>query len=182
LGCGLQSFFEIINPPPVYTEDDSETIIGFKTVRYHKSTGATLTNLLQFIKDAFPCSRIIMNIRSNSTEQTLARTRWFERTSSATIVKDIIKDENKKLIQMYNMLGTEQAKLLIMANWTLPKIIGKEEVYEDLNHVIEWLGYQNCTVTKLYHENNNGFERHNNGSMTVTTSNRLGKHCHYQGY
>jgi len=182
LGCGIQSLFEIINPPLSFDDhDDSDTIIGFKTVRYHKSTGASLSNLLQFINDVFPCSRIIMNIRSNSTEQTLARTTWFERSSSTEIVKDIIKDENKKLVKMYNMLG-QQAQLLDMSSWTVPKEADyqqQQQVYEDLNNVMEWLGYRNCTVTKLYHENNNGYERGNEEDSMVV--NRLGKHCHYQG-
>ena len=73
---GPPKMIESINPPVTAVdgtveEDDSNTIVGFKTIRLlqHVKEGDEAKELVKFITEMIPCARIGINIRSEVEKQ-----------------------------------------------------------------------------------------------------------------
>jgi len=117
LSCPIQKMFEAINPPKKQIMeskdfDDSNKIIGFKTVRFHLND--SLKESVQFVKDSFPCVRVLVNIRSDIEGQSKSRTKWFKNKSNPVDIEL----ENAKMKSVAEMFGSDHAILLDMSNWT----------------------------------------------------------------
>jgi len=171
LSCATQKMFEMINPPEREDMnrrnfDDSRTIIGFKTISFHNSP--QLEEIVQFVKDSFPCLRVILNIRSDVEEQGKSRKKYFGKVMTKLQMEKKLQMENSRIRNITNMFGDEHARLLDMSSWT------KEETgLQDLNDVVHWLGFRNCKFNSLYHENKAGYQ------LDKTTRVTLGPNCHY---
>jgi len=170
MSCATQKMFETINPPTredmsSRSFDDSQTILGFKSVRLHKTH--TLKKTIQFLKHTFPCARVIINIRSNTTAQAMSRkSAWSNK--SITDLSLSIQQDNARMETIAKILGNESARLLDMVDWTR-----EETGLQYLNDVVSWLGFRQCKFDSLYHENLNGFGR------SDTRPSHLGPNCHY---
>jgi len=168
LSCPIQQMFEALDPPEKQIMlqenfDDSHEIIGFKTVRFHIHNGGE--NLVKFVKNHLPCTRVLVNFRSDVQAQFKSRAKVFnDKRGSAPILV-----ENEKMKRIAELFGKEYARILDMSNWTKP-----ETGLDALNHAVEWLGFQNCKFNRLYHENNNGYQGDPNEM-------ELDKNCHYSG-
>lgn len=176
LSCPIQGVYEAINPPPELsvnyrgTYDDSETILGFKTVRLHEALMAENRVELndyglwdEFFTDNFPCARFVFNIRGDIEKQVQSWLLAF----GTKLDGDMIRKYNMKLSQLAAVLGPDRARVIDMSEWS--KKDGSGLVV--LNDLIEWLGYRNCKFTSLIHSNKDGYGKD-------TTKLSLGKHCH----
>lgn len=169
--CATQKMFEIINPPSFMdmkskSFDDSRTIIGFKTIRFQ--TEDNIEDSIQFVKESFPCARIIVNIRSNIEEQTASHKNTINSDLTVDEISRGIQIENGRMSSIANMFGEERARLIDMSKWTKD-----ESGLQVLNDVVHWLGFRNCTFNSLYHENLNGF------GHADTTKSILDPNCNY---
>jgi len=168
LSCPTQKLFEVINPPKREDMnrrnfDDSRTIIGFKTITFHKNPDRE--KAVQFLKNTFPCARIILNIRSDTNGQLKSAKKYF-RDVKSTIGG--VRNATSHIKDIAKMLGDKRARLLDMSSWT------KEGTgLQDLNDVVHWLGFRNCEFNSLYHEHKKGFR------VDKTTDVTLGPNCHY---
>eukprot|EP00563_Minutocellus_polymorphus_P002132 CAMPEP_0181046750 /NCGR_PEP_ID=MMETSP1070-20121207/14512_1 /TAXON_ID=265543 /ORGANISM="Minutocellus polymorphus, Strain NH13" /LENGTH=151 /DNA_ID=CAMNT_0023125375 /DNA_START=376 /DNA_END=828 /DNA_ORIENTATION=+ len=119
--CVAQSMVEIINPPNFdqnksleeEREADYQTITGFKTIRFLSHSEDGDEDLVQFIKDNFPCSRILINYSSNITRQ--SNSAWWKKKEQNTSV-EILRSINARLGRVGNMFGS-QAYVLDSATW-----------------------------------------------------------------
>jgi hypothetical protein len=68
-------------------------------------------------------------------------------------------------IKVHNQLGKKYSKLIRFDQW-------KDDVNE-LNDVIDWLGYKHCSFNAIAHDNENGYDVDNSTIID------LGHHCHY---
>jgi hypothetical protein len=142
--CVAQHMMEAINPPPLNEQgrilyDDTETIVGFKTIRLLQGNPVNDDSIIQFIKNMFPCSRIIINYRSNVEAQMQSQHRAFGGT---TVTAENLREQNERLRHMAKLFGPEQAKLIDSTEWTQDVTI--------LNDVVSWLGFDiNCHFTEL---------------------------------
>mmetsp|Transcript_3762 Transcript_3762/g.4933 ORF Transcript_3762/g.4933 Transcript_3762/m.4933 type:complete len:389 (-) Transcript_3762:169-1335(-) len=176
MSCPVQQALNTLNPPPQaiqqndhiqsIQEYDSNTILGCKTIRFHKNTQEwTLEQATDFLKEAFPCSRIIVNIRSNVTSQLHSIEDTFKNKKQQVKTENEIIKMNQYLIDVANMLGPKMAKVIDMAEWT--------QNVDILNDVVDWMGFKNCKFHDVVHENQNGFGRDHE------TDPHLGDKCHY---
>jgi len=168
LSCPTQKMFEVINPPKREDMnrrnfDDSRTIIGFKTITFHIIRDRE--KAVQFLKDTFPCARIILNIRSDTNGQLKSRRKYLHRKTPT--IEDV-RRETSHIRNIAKMLGDERARLLDMSSW-----VKEGTGLQDLNDVIHWLGFRNCEFNSLYHENKKGYQHDNTTNVT------LGPNCHY---
>ena len=180
MSCPIQQVINTLNPPPQAVqygvnvtghpsleEYDRGTILGLKTIRFQKGEW-TVKNSADFLRENFPCSRVVVNIRSDVDSQLKSMTTTFsnKKTEEEKDSDDILK-MNKFLIKVVEELGDEMAKLVDMNDWTLN--------VEVLNEVISWLGFQQCKYHAVVHENADGFGRDHE------TAPDIGENCHYAG-
>jgi hypothetical protein len=174
MSCPIQSAFNVLNPPPKEIQEndhklsiheyDADTIMGCKTIRFHKNDLRT-EYASNYLKEVFPCSKVIINIRSNAEDQVKSIQGTFQNGHHNKSVEDI--DEyNTYLTDLAKELGSEMAKVIDLNVW-------KEDV-EVFNDVVDWLGFKNCKFTSIIHENANGYDR-DNGSNSAG----LNSKCHY---
>ena len=148
--CTAQSMLETINPPELIegtrlkNKDSAEDIIGFKTIRFERGSPDHYFRMVDFVKENFSCSRIIVNINSNTTRQMESyHNAKFGEVSEATLIK-----RNKILKHVSELFG-EQAYFLDSAEWT--KDVSK------LNGAVEWLGFHpSCKFKELLKFNTGG--------------------------
>lgn len=146
-----------LNPTPIRSnanssdappDEDSKTIIGFKTIRFFQNGGKTADDesMVQFVKDRFPCSRIPVNIRSDSESQAKSQKSMGFRGSQKTvsIVKEL-ESLNQRLVNVQLFWG-EQAYLLDSSLWT--------KSVSALNCAVKWLGFNpHCQFQELLEMN-----------------------------
>jgi hypothetical protein len=171
--CPIQHLYEGINPPPenkldkVQKYDDSDTILGFKTVRLH---GQEFPDDWQYVADYlmqnFPCARFIINIRSDVERQVESWNKNF----ASELDGDEVRYYNRKLSQTAAYMGQDRARLLDMLEWSKRDNSGVVV----LNDLIEWLGFVDCKYKTLLHSNKNGYGVDRNDFS-------LGPNCRYQG-
>lgn len=205
LSCPIQGLYEAINPPPELnvnyrgSYDDSDTILGFKTVRLHQAlterriedTNSTISNSTN-ITDAF-AEDSAMYIQSNEEEfakwdeffkETFPCAKFIfnirgdiEKQVQSWLLAfgtkldgDIIRDYNKNLVRLAATLGPERARVIDMSEWSKRDGSGLAV----LNDTLEWLGFRGCKFQSLIHSNKDGYGKDR-------TKLSLGKHCHLPG-
>ncbi len=174
MACPIQDIFYTINPPPAKVqrrvnvqgepsleEYDRDKILGLKTVRIHQKHTWSPKLAAEFFKENFPCSRVVVNIRSDIDSQIESRANLGWKVDA-----DELKRGNEFLKNFSEYLGDDMARLIDMNEWT-----GDGGVAV-LNSILEWLGYSDCHFQELLHENHDGYG-------TDTTHIDLGGQCHY---
>lgn len=172
--CPTQHWINALNPPPhdamlrAYTNDgpsideyDADTIFGFKSVRFHLSHW-TVQEGATFLKENFPCAKIIINIRSNVQNQMESVGTNFIKSGGT---EDELVQYNSFQVALAQELGSDTAKLIDMNDW-------KDNV-SVLNDVIDWLGFKGCAFQELVHENHDGYGRDTDHGVD------LGTNCSY---
>jgi len=142
---------ETITPPLLdddleLLQDDSETIAGFKTIRFLDERSSQFDeDLVNFVKESFPCARVLVNIRSDTEMQALSRDKALNFEGGE---KDHLERLNERMQRVANMFGS-QAMLLDSSKWT--------KNMDSLNQVVKWLGFnENCFFEKLLEFNTKG--------------------------
>lgn len=179
MSCPIQQVINTLNPPPKNVqiavnltnhpsmeEYDRNRILGAKTIRFHKGDWS-IGEASDFLREIFPCSRIVVNIRSDIESQLKSLNTTFSSAHNYIKGTEFIKNMNDFLVGVAKDLGPDMAKLVDMTEWT--------KDVEILNDVILWLGYRDCRFSAIVHENTNGFGRDHE------TLPDLGANCHYAG-
>ena len=164
LACPAQHIMEAFIPPPRKDQglDDSNTIIGFKTIRFLDNDDDDKT-AVEFVKKYFPCSRVVVNLRSNVTKQSKSNFHFYNENATQELT------EMNKRLQRVALLFGHQAYLLYYEEWT-DKVHGHEKI----NDLVHWLGFQHCTFNQLIHDNKINDE-------TDTKQIQLSPQCKYVG-
>mmetsp|Transcript_2075 Transcript_2075/g.3770 ORF Transcript_2075/g.3770 Transcript_2075/m.3770 type:complete len:358 (-) Transcript_2075:1014-2087(-) len=179
MSCPIQQVINTLNPPPQKVqkevnltghpsieEYDRDRILGVKTIRFHKGEWS-IGEASQFLKQNFPCSRVVVNIRSDIQSQLKSLNSTFSSAQNYVKGAEFIKGMNDFLVGVEEELGIEMARLIDMTEWT--------KNVEILNDLIHWLGYRDCRYANIVHENTNGFGRDHETMLN------LGNHCRYVG-
>lgn len=170
--CPTQQFLNALNPPShnamlrakspkVLEEEDRDTILGFKSVRFHLGDW-TVQQGATFLKENFPCSKVVLNIRSNVDNQISSVGTNFIKSGRT---RDELIEYNSFQMALADELGEDMARLIDMNDW-------KEDV-SVLNDVIKWMGFKGCAFQELVHENHDGYGRDTEHKVD------LGKNCWY---
>ena len=182
--CVAQLMMETINPPPTDEQgkllkqsddddyDDSETIIGMKTIRFGHTTNQgkvdskeQIAALVRWVQEMFPCVRIIININSDVHDlaESQEKLGWYHNDTSAT---RILQEFVTRLREAAELFGEHQAYLLDSNVW-LNNIT-------ELNKAIKWLGFhESCFFHELLQFNTK------NGYGATKTQIKLNPNCHY---
>jgi len=168
--CPIQHMFESMNPPSEQEMnlrtgfDDSDEILGFKTVRFHdeEQFGKNHEKSVEFLMKTFPCARFIINIRRDVKAQ---KNSWLK-AFGTEIDGNSIRHYNQRLENIAAQLGKERARLIDMSEWSQKDGSGLQV----LNEMIEWLGFEGCQYLYLWHSNKNGYDG-------VTLKYSLGENC-----
>lgn len=176
LACPVQHVANTLNPPPAkilhsvnettkpsIVEYDDSKIFGMKTIRIHlnktKVLGPTHSirihtdwqpeEAADFFKINFPCSRILVNIRSDLTglANSVTSTNGFEAKGSTLepndmfpIIIDRFKKANQFLRSFATIVGTDSGMLLDMNEWS--------KDISQLNDLLKWMGVSFFTTLK----------------------------------
>ena len=164
LSCVTQSLVEMLDPPELSEdtfemEDDSRTILGMKVIRLQKGNWSP-SQAAKFLRDSFPCGRFIINIRSDIEAQIESVKSNFHYNVST----DKINSENDFLLKLKDELGHSAIKI-DMTYW-------KDNV-KNLNHVLDWLGFEDCAFNTIVHENHDGY------LVDKTSKLNVGEKCRY---
>jgi len=143
--CTVQKFVETINPPQppqIYSsknatdselkklqwiEDESNKIVGFKTIEFMRNP-----EFAKYLQEMLPCTRFVINIRSDTTAQTSSQNAKFNYNFTKTV--EWMENENSFYRNLAtDVLGPNKAFLLDSSQWT--KDVTK------LNEVVDWLGF-----------------------------------------
>lgn len=125
----LQTLYYIINCP---NGCNNEHILGGKEVHF------TIKNIY-FLKILFPCSKFIFNIRKDSYAQGNSAFHKREKTSPIELMK-----LNSKISELHE-LWKDMSYLMILEEFSTEKF----------NHLLMWLGYENCKFESIGHFNRN---------------------------
>ncbi len=176
MSCPIQNALNTLNPPPQsiqqrdnelsIQEYDRDTIMGCKTIRFHKNE-FNMEYASNYIKEVFPCSRIIVNIRTNITGQLHSIQDTFSAAAQEEAGKSVdeIERYNQYLVNLADELGSDMAKVIDLSKW-------KDNVTV-LNDVVDWLGFQDCKFKNIVHENVNGYGRDHETDVGIDDK------CHY---
>ena len=172
-GCIAQDIFHMMNPPPLavqqnkaiqMAEYDKDLILGFKTIRMHVGDW-TAQQASEYLKSHFPCSRMIINYKTNITHQYVSFRQTFGNSSETYSGPSMnaLKKANQFQFDLYQNLGDDYSKLIDMDEWS-------KDVHV-LNDILTWLGFDQCHFEAMVHENLNGYTR------DTSTELQVGKHC-----
>jgi hypothetical protein len=163
--CVVQTMMETINPSwnaKDVNNDDSETIIGFKTIRFLENIpDEQVPELAEYLKESFPCARFVINIRSNTEDQVKSWEKAFPTVTDRLSEQDL-DDLNRRMRNLAELLGPETAHLLDSKEWL--------KNLDSLNTMVtSWLGFaDSCAFTELLEFNTQGDYGYNNGRMSYT--------------
>ena len=173
MSCPLQDALNVLNPPPQKIQEndhllsiheyDADTIMGCKTIRFHKNN-FSIEYAAKYLKEVFPCSRIIVNIRTN-VESQLDSIQGTFTSAGPGKSSDDISQYNQYLIDVAKELGPKMAKVIDLSEWRNDVGI--------LNDVVNWLGFKDCKFSSIVHENANGFDRDSQTNVGIDDK------CHY---
>jgi hypothetical protein len=158
MACVAQTLVETLNPPkmtaaenkqPFDASEEAGRILGMKLVRISKAEW-TPQEAAEFFQESFPCSRVLVNFRSNSKNQIRSIVDSFGLKDEKARLEKLEK-ENKFLASFAETLGEERAKLINMSEW-------KDDI-QILNSVLKWMGFEGCEFSSLVHENHHGYAR-----------------------
>lgn len=179
MSCPIQQALNTLNPPPQsiqqndhilsINEYDAQTIMGCKTIRFHKNN-FSIQYAADYIRNTFPCSKIIVNVRTNITSQIQSIQGTFTSATQGDHGKSIhdIDMYNTYLSNLATELGTDMAKVIDLSQW-------RNDV-NVFNDVAQWLGFRNCAFTSIVHENVNGFGRDHETDVGIDDA------CHYPAH
>jgi hypothetical protein len=172
LACVPQTMVEAINPPPANFSKTEEPhmIIGFKTIRFQLGLKRSkLPAVVNFVKEVFPCARIVVNLRSNAEEQAASQIRSLNMENNVTERISILASENEKLRYIAELFG-DQGILLDSSDWT--------KNISSLNQAVKWLGFdENCFFQELLQFNTRGGKGHEHGKQSL----KIDPKCRYLG-
>ena len=164
--CVAQHMIETINPPKLETgesfskmeekvREDDQRIVGFKTIRFLSGPESDDDSLVQFIRENFPCSKIVINYTSNITRQ--SNSDWFgAKEKNSTLSK--LGEKNARLMKISTMFGS-RAYVLDSAVWLKNISV--------LNEMVNWLGFsEKCHFTSLLRFNVGG-SGYGHGDTTI---------------
>jgi len=183
LSCPAQQFVETIDPPDRNEYyNDNETIIGFKTIRMHKNAydegldvkWGEFVQRFDFIRELFPCSRFIINIRNDAQAIVSSVNSQFKSVTEENTVERT-EARNQHLRSLHQHLG-DASMLVEFEEWTKGP--------ESLNNMAKWLGFRDCIYpNKIPHDNargtNGGFSK--TGYFNDELDIDLGPNCRYVG-
>ena len=165
-GCLMQDLHRFMNPPPLAIQErglvdsyDSERILGMKTIRLHQDWSAL--KAATFFKENFPCSKFVVNIRSDLESQLAS----FESLNWSSVNEEKIKKANRFYKNFVKEMGEESATLIDMKKW-------KNDV-EIINNAVKWLGYRDCEFDTTFHENSGGYGRDEGTTVKLGSKCRL---------
>jgi hypothetical protein len=159
LACPIQKFIEVINPPKMSENiliDDKDTIIGFKTIRLHNNMASnvfTSKEICEFIIQYYPCSKILVNYRSDTQALLKSRHHTFGKNDK---MDKLIRDAQKlqDIAQCLDSKGkVPRMKMIDMNEWSSSESKGVEV----FNDVAKFLGYKNCSYPFVVHNNDGGY-------------------------
>ena len=166
LACTSQKIMSTINPPKheylsglsnekeLKTHED-DTIIGAKMIRLQEGSEWNAQHAVSYFKEHFPCAKYIVNSRDPKKILSSAnKLGWNPNLQK-------IKEGNQFLKRFAKMMGDDRAVFLKMEEWSNDVNI--------LNDVIEWLGYEDCKLSHVQHQNFDGYGK--------DTSNPLSGEC-----
>ena len=173
--CAAQRMIETINPPVTTVdgtveEDDSNTIVGFKTIRLLENVkeGYEEKEMVKFITEMFPCARIVINIRSDVEKQEKSQKLAFNSPKSPPMDVDGLRKMNDRLRNIASIFGEERAYLIDSSEWM--------HDIDNLNELVEWLGFdRSCFFQDLLEFNTH--DRYGNGKTKL----ELDPNCRYVG-
>jgi hypothetical protein len=150
--CAAQAMMEAINPPKLkdlkFIENKQEElseIVGFKTIRFERGPQGHYTQMVEFVKENFPCSRILININSNVSRQALS----FRNARFYDVSENSLRRRNRALAHIHELFGDHQSYLIDSAKWT--------QNVDVLNDAVEWLGFhKSCRFRELLQFNTEG--------------------------
>lgn len=174
IACPIQHILNAINPPPhrvqrrvnitgsqSLEEYDRSTILGMKTIRIGDSpTDWSAHRTAEFFKRNFPCSRIIVNVRSEVKRQVISRVRSKWGNNTAKEHEQQVRASQAFLRDLHWKLGQKRSMLMDMKLW-------KNDV-SLVNSMVEWLGFEGCEFQKLLRENRNGIHGYKPDKKTDT--------------
>ena len=176
MACPLQQIVSTLNPPPTevlqavnqtgresYEQHEESFIIGMKTIRIQNKQWGPF-QAAEFFRQNFPCSRVIVNYRSDIDIQVESRRGVGWGNGNGGVIRSSIEKENDFLSQFASELGPDMAHVLDMTKWT--NDIGI------LNELLEWLGFEGCNFQSTLHDNNGGYR-------IDRSKVNLGAYCHY---
>jgi hypothetical protein len=145
IACVYQDSLNFIIPPRIAPtsqqelDHDKNTIIGFKEIRFLRDESEE--GLVKFINDNFPCSRIVFNYAVDLERQSQSGF-WSERAGNKSVAS--LDNQNQKILNLHKLFGTQQSFLLERGVWSDP-----DHGIDQFNHLLAWLGYQDCSYTRL---------------------------------
>lgn len=171
--CVAQHMIETINPPLLnedlqLVQDDTDTIIGFKTIRFLDNVSPSEDkDMVEYVQQHFPCSRILVNIRSDTRTQAIS---YANKKNFQTQLRGqaTLEQMNERLRRVASMFGS-QAMLLDSSDWT--------KNIDRLNQVVQWLGFHDsCKFERLLEFNTRG-----KGYVHGETELAVDPNCRYIG-
>ena len=135
-------------------------ILGFKTIRFHTGIEKSeLPTAVNFVKEVFPCARIVVNLRSNTKKQAASQMQSFHRNqNNVTELTYDLELDNEKLRYVAELFG-DQAILLDSSEWT--------KNISSLNQIVEWLGFDKSCFFQELLEFNTEKEGYGNGKESL---------------
>ena len=149
--CLAQQAIKTINPPLLaegkqflLDDNDENNIIGFKTIRFLEGLKPGQEGIVvKFVKDYFPCSRIVVNIRSDEAAQ--RKSSWYAFNEDA---RSKITNHTRGLQRVAELFGSQQAMVMDSSEWSTN--------ITKLNQLVDWLGFsRECHFRSLVKCNTN---------------------------
>ena len=179
LACVSQKMIETIVPPLLlndtrFPSTEEHEISGFKTIRLFQRTPlARLSEMIEFLQEHFPCTRYIVNYRSDRQAQAASQTNTFTKniTDKDPLDKVVnrLDHEVQWLFQFAKLMGEDRARIIDSSIWT-------EDVSE-LNKAVRWLGFdESCAFEKNLELNT----KNRFGHVGPTTL-KMNPQCRYVG-
>ncbi len=163
LACPIQQIIDTINPPPYRVqhrvnvtgspsihEYDHSRILGMKTVRIGDSILWDAKAASNFFERNFPCSKIVVNIRSEIKKQAVSSMNASWKEGNQTEIEERLRHSQRFLREFHHELGPNRAILMDMNEWAKDISV--------FNTMVKWLGFRNCEFKALLRENFNRYE------------------------
>lgn len=159
--CTAQQFMQTLNPPPLAVQKnanilplstyDRSTIFGAKMIRIQNEKWNSKA-AANFISENFPCSKVVVNIRSDVDSQLASVGNTFVNHNHKNTTYKYLR-ENEFLISLADELGDSQARVIDMTKWS--------EDVGIINNLIEWVGFKGCALEEMLHTNHgeDGFQQ-----------------------
>jgi len=172
MSCSIQGIMNAINPPPQNVQQhvnirghpsieefNRDMIFGAKTIRFQNGEW-NVKQSAKFLKENFPCSRVVINIRSDVKGQLKSNKKTFGTKKGKNTT--FIEVQNQFLIELSKELGDEMSRLVDMNEWI--------KDIDILNDLVTWLGFRGCTYKQIVHENSKRYHKDNNTDPGIDKS------------